>query len=284
MSKAMRERRLMAPPVGILTIALLLVVALAGSRFGQTRAQDATPAAGPSECVAAAADAASVDEGTPEATPAATPVDATDAEAAVDAATAYVDCVNASAELQISDLEADAESVATYDDGRTSIDVTYMLGEYQYVAATWYMVMSGADLQVAEEDLGGLAPEGDTVIKSASVADDTSSVVFDQGGSITESEVITLHLINLAATVPNTYVLYSIPAVEGAATPAAAEEMATPTSDEAMTSGEPVAMLTVPAGGEEDMFLIGLPAGTYALVNPNVAGSVATLVVASLSV
>ncbi len=45
MSKAMRERRLMAPPVGVLTIALLLVVALAGSRFGQTRAQDATPVA-----------------------------------------------------------------------------------------------------------------------------------------------------------------------------------------------------------------------------------------------
>jgi hypothetical protein len=274
----------MAPPVGVLTIALLLVVALAGSRFGQTRAQDASPAAGSSECVAAAADAASVDEGTPEAAPVGTPVAAADAEAAVAAATAYVDCVNASAELQISDLEADAESVATYDDGRTSIDVTYMLGEYQYVAATLYMVMSGADLQVAEEDLGGLAPEGDTVIKSASVAEGETSVSFGQGGNVTESEVITIHIINITGTEPVTYNLYAIPAAEGAATPVAAEEMATPTSDEAMADGELVGTLTVPAGGEEDMHLLGLPAGTYALVDANVAGSIATLVVAPLDI
>lgn len=285
MSKAMRERRLMAPPVGVLTIALLLVVALAGSRFGQTRAQDATPAAGSGDCVAAAADA-SMDEGTPEVAPAATPVDATAADAAVAAANAYVECVNASgdAELQISDLNADAESVATYDDGHTSISVTYMLGEYQYVAATWYLVEADGGLKVAEEDLGGLAPEGDTVIKSASVPADATSVAFGQGGNVTESEVITIHIINVTGTEVAHYDLYAIPAVEGAATPVAGEEMATPTSDEAMASGELVGSLMVPAGGEEDMHLIGLSAGTYALVNADVPGSVATLTVASLDI
>jgi hypothetical protein len=284
MSKAMRERRLMAPPVGVLTIALLLVVALAGSRFGQTRAQDASPVAG-SDCVSASADAASMDEGTPEAAPAATPVDATGAEAAIAAANAYVECYNASgAELQISDLTTDAESAATYDDGHTSIGVTYMLGEYQYVAATWFFHTDGTDLMFAEEDLGGIAPEGDTVIKSASVADGATSVSFGQGGNVTESEVITIHIINVTGTEAAHYDLYAIPAAEGAATPVAGEEMATPTSDEAMASGELVGSLVVPAGGEEDMYLIGLPVGTYALVDANVAGSVATLTVASLGI
>jgi hypothetical protein len=284
MSKALRERRLMAPPVGILTIALLLVVALAGSRFGQTRAQDATPAAG-GECVSASADAEPMSEGTPEATPAATPVDATGAEAAIAAANAYVECHNASADagLQISNLEADTESAATYDDGHTSINVTYMLGEYQYVAATWFFHMDGSELMFAEEDLGGIAPEGDTVVKSASVPEGETSVAFGQGGNVTESEVITIHISNAAAE-PATYNLYAIPAAEGAATPVAGEEMATPTSDEAMASGELVGTLTIPAGGEEDMYLLGLPAGTYALVDANVAGSVATLTVASLGI
>lgn len=282
MSKAMRERRLMAPPVGVLTIALLLVVALAGSRFGQTRAQDASPVAGSNECFTAPADAASMDEGTPEAAPAATPVDAAGADAVIAAATAASECLSGAGELPLSNFVADAASVATYDDGRTSVAVTYMLGEYQYVAATWWF--AGADLALEAEELGGIAPEGDTVIKSASVADDASSVVFDQGGSVTESEVITLHLINLAATQPAHYDLYAIPAAEGAATPAAGEEAATPTSDEATASGELVATLTVPAGGEADLYLLGLPVGTYALVNPNVAGSIATLTVASLGI
>jgi hypothetical protein len=275
----------MAAPVGILTIALLLVVALAGSRFGQAQAQDASPVAG-GECVSASADAESMGEGTPEAAPAATPVDAAAGEAAVAAANAYVECHNAGADaaLQISNLTADAESAATYDDGHTSIGVTYMLGEYQYVAATWFFHMDGADLMFAEEDLGGIAPEGDTVVKSASVAEGETSVSFGQGGNVTESEVTTIHINNIAGTEAATYNLYAIPAAEGGATPVAGEEVATPTSDEAMASGELVGTLTVPAGGEEDMYLIGLPVGTYALVDANVAGSVATLTVASLGI
>ena len=75
-----------------------------------------------------------------------------------------------------------------------------------------------------------------------------------------------------------------IPAVEGAATPVAGEVAATPTSDEAMASGELVGTLVVPAGGEEDLYLLSLPAGTYALVDANVAGSIATLTVASLGI
>jgi len=327
MSKVMRERRIMAPPVGILTIALLLVVALAGSRFGQTQAQDATPAAGSGECVAAtgaapaeAADAA--DAATPAAAPVGTPVDAATSDAAIAAATNFVNCYNAgdveslvtlvtpkflealtdesdaaaaaavlgeaaAAGLLLSPIavvSADAESVATYDDGRASIDLGYTQGPYQYVAATWYMVMAGSDLLIDEEVLDGLAPEGDTIIKSASVADDVSSVVFGQGGAVTESEVLTIHIINLAATVDNTYHLYAVPAPVDTGTPLAEGEVAaTPTGAEAM-AGELVATLTVPAGGEDDMYLLGLPVGSYVLVNPAVEGSVATLTVASLDI
>lgn len=282
MSKAMRERRLMAPPVGVLTIALLLVVALAGSRFGQTEAQDASPVAGANECFTASADAASMDDGTPEAAPAATPVDATGADAVVAAATAASECLSGTSELPLSNFAADAESVATYDDGRTSISVTYMLGKYQYVAATWWF--AGADLALEAEVLDGLAPEGDTVIKSASVAAEATTVSFGQGGNVTESEVITIHINNTAGTEDSHYDLYMIPAVEGAATPAAGEVAATPTSDEATASGELVGTLVVPAGGEEDLYLLSLPAGTYALVDANVAGSIATLTVASLGI
>lgn len=286
MSNAMRDRRLMAPPVGILTVALLLVVALAGSRFGQTAAQDATPAAGSNECLAASADTATMDEATPEAAPAGTPVDDAAADAAVAAANAYVECYNASAdtELQISNLTPDIDSAVTYDDGRTSIGVAYMLGEYQYVAATWHMVEAADGLQVAEERLGGLAPEGDTVIISASVAGDNEPIAFDQRSEIFESEVTTIHIVNTAATTSNTYYLYSVPAAEGGATPVAAEAMATPTGEEAMATGELIGMITVPAGGEADFQFIGLPVATYVLVNPNVEGSTATLLVSSLGV
>jgi len=271
----------MAPPVGVLTIALLLVVALAGSRLGQTRAQDATPAADSSECFTASADAASVDEGTPEA-PAATPVDATAADAAVAAATAASECLSTSGELPLSNFAADAASVATYDDGRTSIDVTYMLGEYQYVAATWWL--AGADLALEAEDLGGLAPEGDSVIISAAVADDAAPITFEQRSEVTESEVLTLHLKNLTGTVDAHYDLYSVPTPVDTGTPLAEGEVAaTPTADEAMT-GEQVGTIIVGAGAEEDMHLVGLPAGTYVLVNPNVEGSVATLTVAALDI
>ena len=282
MSKAMRERRLMAPPVGVLTIALLLVVALAGSRFGQTGAQDASPVAGASECFTAPADAASMDEGTPEAAPAATPVDAAGADAVVAAATAASECLSGAGELPISNFAADAASVATYDDGRTSMDVTYMLGEYQYVAATWWF--AGADLALAAEDLGGLAPEGDSVIISAAVADDAAPITFEQRSSVTESEVLTLHLKNLTGTVDAHYDLYSVPAPMDTGTPLAEGEVAaTPTGEEAM-GGELVGTLTVAAAAEEDLHLVGLPAGTYVLVNPNVEGSVATLTVAALDI
>ncbi len=35
-----------------------------------------------------------------------------------------------------------------------------------------------------------------------------------------------------------------------------------------MASGELVGTIIVAAGGEEDMYLLGLPAGTYVLVDP----------------
>lgn len=326
MSKAMRERRIMAPPVGILTIALLLVVALAGSRFGQTKAQDATPATGSAECVAATgtapADSASPAAGTPEAAPVGTPVDTATADAAIAAATNFVNCYNAgdvdslvtlvtpkflealtgetdaaaaaavlgqaaSAGLLLSPiavLSADAETVATYDDGRASIDLGYTQGPYQYVAATWYMVMAGSDLLIDEEVLDGLAPEGDTIIKSASVAADATSVSFSQGGAVTETEVLTIHIINLTGTEDAGYLLYSVPAPVDTGTPLAEGEVAaTPTGAEAL-GGELVGSLVVPAGGEEDLYLLDLPAGTYALVNPLVEGSVATLTVATLDI
>lgn len=323
MSKAMRDRRIVAPPVGVLTIALLLVVALAGSRFGQTRAQDATPA-GSGECVAATgtAPAEAADAATPAAAPVGTPVDATTAEAAIAAATNFVNCYNAgdvaslvtlvtpkfltaltgesdpaaaadvlaaaaAAGLLLSPItvvSADAASVVTYDDGRASLDLGYMQGTYQYVAATWFMVMAGTDLLIDEEDLGGIAPEGDTVIISAAVADDVSPIIFEQRSEVTESEVLTLHIKNLLATVDNSYLVYSVASPVDTGTPLAEGEVAaTPTGDEAM-GGELVGSITVAAGAEEDLHLLGLPAGTYVLVNPAVEGSVATLTVASLDI
>lgn len=324
MSKVMRERRIMAPPVGVLTIALLLVVALAGSRFGQTQAQDATPAAGSGECVAATgtAPAEAGDVATPEAAPVGTPVDAATGDAAIAAATNFVNCYNAG-DLEslvtlvtpkflealtgesdptaaagvlgdaaaagvllspIAVISADAETVVTYDDGRASIDLGYTQGAYQYVAATWYMVMAGSDLLIDEEVLDGLAPEGDSVIISASVADDVSPVVFDQRSEVTETEVLTIHIINLAATVDNSYLLYSVAPAADTGTPLAEGEVAaTPTGAEAM-GGELIGTVTVPAAGEEDLYLLGLPVGTYVLVNPAVDGSVATLTVASLGI
>ncbi len=113
-------------------------------------------------------------------------------------------------ELPLSNFAADAESVATYDDGRTSIAVTYMLGEYQYVAATWWL--AGADLALEAEDLDGLAPEGDTVIISASSSRTATLRSPSASGATSPSRrCMTMHLKNLTGTEDAHYDLYIDP-------------------------------------------------------------------------
>lgn len=299
MSMSKRERRFMATPIGVLAIVLVTVLALTGSRFSQARAQEASPAAAlvatPADTATADAAVAAVNaifaaheagdwagilalfsENYLQNTFGSTDVAQIAAAVAEEAAAGHI----LPAKLET----ADPASAATYDDGRVSIDVVYWQGEYQYVAATWWLVDNGGTWVLDAEELGGLAPEGDTVIISASITDDAAPITFDQRSEIFESEVVIIHLINLTSTMPHEYVLFMVPSAEGSPVAAPADaEPATPTAEEAM-AGELVGSITVPAGGEVDFTFVGLEPGTYVLIDPNVPGSTATLTIASLDI
>lgn len=166
----------------------------------------------------------------------------------------------------LSDLQVDADSVLTYDDGRASVDVTYMQLTYQLVAARWYFVMSGSDYLLDEEEF--LLPEPDvdfvTVI-SATAADDATTVVFDQSPSVPATEAILLHINNRAGTTPREFVLVMLPET-AMATPAAEGGVAT-VDMAAVEAGTAVAYALVGGPGEVDVALVGLPVGTYALLD-----------------
>lgn len=160
------------------------------------------------------------------------------------------------------------DSAQTYEDGRASIDIDYMLGHYQYTSARWYMVMAGDALLIDEEELLLPQPEGDTTVASFSIADDTTPVIFDQSTEIAASPVVVLHGIN-NGTERHVFQIVRL-ADDFAGTPAAGE---------VPEGGEYVAMLSVAGGAQEDVALVAPPAGTYVVFDPAVEGSAAALVI-----
>ena len=166
----------------------------------------------------------------------------------------------------VDDFAADAESVLTYDDGRYSVDVTYTQFQYQYVEARWFFVESGSDLLLDDEDLQSPDPDVDfvTVISASIAADEGATVAFDQSSAITQTEAVILHLVNNSA-VAHEFVVVMLP--QGTmATPVAEGDEGAPTLDmAALENGTVVGYVRVAGGGIEDIALVGLPAGLYAL-------------------
>jgi len=261
-----------------------------------TPAGMASPASG--ECVASDATAPAADtamEGTPEAAPAGTPVtDQAVTDAAVAAAENFANCWNAgdlesvltlvtpnllaskflaaSPEDAAAALEGmgelpaysivSAENVQTYDDGRASLDIVYMLGDYQLVNARWYMVMVDDALLIDAEELMLPQPEGDAEVVSFTFAADGGDVAFDQGvdeetgvRAATLLPAVILHATNADAA-PRMAMVVRVPEAM-AGTPVAADNLP--------ADAEFVAAVTVGAGDQVDIALVGLSAGDYAL-------------------
>lgn len=307
--------RTTATPITLGAIALLVMLAIVGGRSaGGVLAQstpiaspvaspttgDCTPAENP-DAAAAASPAASPAADDPASEPAGTPAAGADAETITAAVENVAFCYNAG------DLEAlltlvtpnllqdkfgttdagalaDAEllpytvlsvsNVATYDDGRGSVDVVYLAGDYQYVSATWYLTEIDGQLLLDEEALQAAQPDGDTALVSFSVADDASPVAFDQFTEIGAQEVVILYGSNNGAEqhVFNLYLLSEESAATAVATPAAVAE-AFP--DDVTFVGQ----VSLAPGERGDIALVAPAEGTYALVDPAVEGSAATLTI-----
>jgi len=153
--------------------------------------------------------------------------------------------------------------VNTYDDGRASLDLVYLLGDHQYTAARWYMVEADGELFIDEQTLRLPQPdvEASTVL-GVTFADDATAVSFDQGTNdagnreVAQLPAVILSMTNLG-TQPR---MLSVVQLEDAAE----ESAATPVTGE-LPTGEFVALVTVPVGAQEDVALVNLDQGIYAV-------------------
>lgn len=156
----------------------------------------------------------------------------------------------------------------TYDDGRASVDITYVAGELQYVQATWYMLTDGDEFFVDEEvleDAPFLDVESVATV-SLTIADDETPLAFDQTTENTIQEAINFTVINDGAE-DHVVVFYRLATDAAAGTPVP--------GDVAPEDAEVVAFVNVPAGDRETVTLVGAPVGVYLVADPNVEGSTA---------
>jgi hypothetical protein len=156
--------------------------------------------------------------------------------------------------------------VNTYEGGNVSLDLIYTLGDHQYVNARWFMIPADRYLILDHEQLLLPHPEGDSTIISYSIADDSTSVAFDQSTQIPQAPVTMLHGINNGA---KRHIFQVVKLPEGAATPAPGT---TP-------QGEFIGRISLAPGEQQDMALVGLAPGTYLLYDTGVPGSMATLTI-----
>jgi len=173
-----------------------------------------------------------------------------------------------------------AGNVQTWDDGRASVDLVYLLGEYQFVEARWFLVMAGDQMLIDEEVLLPSVPEGDiNFIVPFGVANDASPVLFGTSTSsrVTTADILTLHGRNCAlpCRAPIGQRVFFV--VRVADDPAAG----TPAADEFdPAAGEFIGTLSLAGNEEGDIALVNLDPGVYALYDAAVEGSVASLIVA----
>ena len=158
--------------------------------------------------------------------------------------------------------------VQSYDDGRVSVDVEYMLGQYQYVDARWFLVEAGDQLLIDEEELLPPMPEGDTTAVGVLVSEDdpTTADVDETGLALTGGDAqppFPVVIFQALSTTPALHVLTIFRLAEGTeATPVTG----TPAGGEfvgqiATTPGDPATRSAV------DIALLNLEPGAYAVVD-----------------
>ncbi|MGI9252667.1 MAG: hypothetical protein ACR2J8_02895, partial [Thermomicrobiales bacterium] len=158
--------------------------------------------------------------------------------------------------------------VSTYENGEASIDVGYTRGDVQHIDGRWYMIEKDGQLLIDHEHLLPPDVEGDKAFISYSVADDESPVGFDQRSEIAPIPVLVLHGTNNGEK-NRVFVVHALPAMEG-----------TPMPGELPEGGKIIGLVAVGPGEQEDLALVGLEPGLYAISDGAVDGSVATLTIA----
>ncbi len=245
--------------------------------------------------------------------PEGTPVEGEEADAAIETLENYVHCYNAGdfetlltlvtdhfieTELGLTDRDQAAEmagemnpedapqvtllstgNVQSYDDGRMSVDAVYLLGEHQYVNSTIFMVMNDDDELFLDEEVYDLPqPEGDSVLVSITIEDDTTPLVFGQGAdeetgnrTITPLDVINVYVVNNGTEHHNVLVFRT---EEGA--------VGTPVAEGGVPAGDEfIGQLMLDPGEQATMALLNLPEGEYVIFDPAVEGSAVVLEVAA---
>jgi len=156
-----------------------------------------------------------------------------------------------------------ASNPRTYEDGSVSVDATYMGSQYQLTGETWTFVDGGDYWMV--DSLDGFTPEfdGDSAIVGVNlteVTDDAGAITYGiepNTPSVAQPEVLVFHAIN-AGIMDHELVVLQLP--EGA-DPAGLMDGSIAESDVVF-----MGQITVAAGEQGDMVLVGLPAGMYTLV------------------
>jgi uncharacterized cupredoxin-like copper-binding protein len=280
-----------------LSVAALLAVGL--TAVAPASAQDATPAAA-GECVApdlaagapsdASDSAADEADASPEAEDFGTPAEGAEAEAILAAASNIVACViggdiegavalmtpgfladefdtddpNDVVESGIGNSfdEFEASDPIVYSDGSVSVDVQYWASEVQYVGQTWTFVQDGDFWKIDESE--DFVPEfdGDAAVVGVNLTEtenEDGSITYaiaPNAAAVVQPEVLIFHAFN-AGVEDHEIIMMKLP--EGA-DPAGILD-GTLTIDDIELLGQ----VSVDAGDQNDMVLIGLEPGVYTL-------------------
>ena len=283
-------------PVLFGALALLLAFSMMSGRSSAQLEPVSSPVASPQmgDCNAGSGSPSAPAMATPAGTPAAdlaaqaTPASSDVASGVQAAADNVINCLNAGdvdslATLVDSHLLADKfggsvpdnllqytvlgyGDTSTYADGRVGIELQYLAGDYQYVTATWIFVANGDSYVLDEESLMPSYPDGDSVVKGFSVADD-QAVLFDQGGTAAQLPVITLLGTNNSST-GHYFELYYLGDLN-TATPDESTPAAGVPSD-----AELAGTVSLAAGEIGDIALVNAPVGNYLVLDTS-DGSVA---------
>ena len=151
--------------------------------------------------------------------------------------------------------------VSSYDDGRLSLDVEYLLGDHQYTSARLFMVEADGQLLLDEQDLQLPQPDVEASnVVGAGLADDESALALvgaDEATGALSATLLPAVMLNVTndGTEPRIVSVVRL-----------ADDMAgTPAAGPMPTDGEFVARVSVPAGDQIVVALLNLEPGSFAV-------------------
>jgi uncharacterized cupredoxin-like copper-binding protein len=167
------------------------------------------------------------------------------------------DVLDALQGLVFRDFQTDG--VATYADGRLSIEVTYLETEYQYVHERWWLVQDGDYWKLDGYDTLTPEPAGDTAVVGVALGSpDNEYSITPNTDSVTQSPVLIFHATN-AGKEAHMLAVLKLPA--GATIDQVMQDESLQQQTEFIGSIDYLA-----PGEAQDLALVNLPPGAYTLI------------------